>query len=567
MSNITEQQLKKAYSFLSEGRADTAEAFFTNIIKQDFSCASAYWGLLLCEFECLNEKELEALGLPIEKSENYKSAYLYASEEERKKYKKTINKIASSALDKTFLCCRDSNFSIAELWLERCAPNKALFPAKYELAKITVATKNFTELSFTSVSFAASKRIIESSDDEEVKNKWQDGNERLYAKALLRIASYGDIKTYNLATEILAPHDYLTHFNMAKYLAKSPSENNYSAFQKYIAQALNLAPSDITKAYVQELKTKFEGDFYEQKYIRALAFLQSDVPNYESAKKLFQELGNYKDSAERCEFCNKKIKDELESEATKQSTYLPHSAGTPQEYSQSAKKVKKPKTRKTIYVDTDLIKKIASTVVVLAVVTGIIYFIVNFFTVIKPANDYTAAFENYSAGNYEKAARQFGKLGSYKDSELYTKKSTYAFAENLFENKEFEKAAAQFESLGEYNDSKEKAIESRKAHLLSLGQYKELVFQYNVTEITVPQGTTVIAGYAMSGLTEITTVNLPNSIQKIDWGAFQGCSALVTINYDGTMAKWYSVSKNWYWDYGTGSYTVYCTDGQIQKSN
>ena len=217
--------------------------------------------------------------------------------------------------------------------------------------------------------------------------------------------------------------------------------------------------------------------------------------------------------------------------------------------------------------DTDLIKKIASTVVVLAVVTGIIYFIVNFFTVIKPANDYTAAFENYSAGNYEKAARQFGKLGSYKDSELYTKKSTYAFAENLFENKEFEKAAAQFESLGEYNDSKEKAIESRKAHLLSLGQYKELVFQYNVTEITVPQGTTVIAGYAMSGLTEITTVNLPNSIQKIDWGAFQGCSALVTINYDGTMAKWYSVSKNWYWDYGTGSYTVYCTDGQIQKSN
>ncbi len=570
MSKSTEQQLKKAYSFLSEGRAgraDTAEAFFTNIIKQDFSCTSAYWGLLLCEFECLNTEELEALGLPIEKSKNYKSAYLYASEEERKSYKKTINKIASSALEKVLLCCNDGKFSIAELWLERCTEAKSLFPAKYEFAKAMVNTKNFSDFSFNTFSFTTAKRVIEASDDEETKKSWKESNEYFYSKALLSISSSGDMKIYNLAAEVLAPSDYRSHFNMAKYLSRSPSEEKLPMFQKCISQALLLAPSDITKSYVQELKTKFENEVKEQKYNKAIALLQGYLPNYEAARSLFGELGSYKDSAEQYALCDKKIKDALAAEATKQHTYTHTSAETHTYYSQPAKKATTPKIKKKISVDTDLIKKIVSTIAILAIVIGAIYFIANFFTVIKPANDYEAALENYSSGNYEKAAKQFGKLGSYKESELYMQKSTYAFAEELFKNKEFEKAAAQFESLGKYSDSAEKAIESKKAKLLSEGNYKELVLQYNVKEIDVPQGTTVIAGYAMSGLTKITTVNLPNSIQKIDWGAFQDCSALVTINYDGTMAQWQSISKNWYWDYGTGNYTVYCTDGQIQKSN
>lgn len=47
--------------------------------------------------------------------------------------------------------------------------------------------------------------------------------------------------------------------------------------------------------------------------------------------------------------------------------------------------------------------------------------------------------------------------------------------------------------------------------------------------------------------------------------AFVGCSALETVNFDGTIEDWNGWTLPYGWDAGTGNYTVFCSDGQIAK--
>ena len=49
--------------------------------------------------------------------------------------------------------------------------------------------------------------------------------------------------------------------------------------------------------------------------------------------------------------------------------------------------------------------------------------------------------------------------------------------------------------------------------------------------------------------------------------AFYGCTALTEIHYGGTVDRWLNqVTKDTNWDYNTGNYTVYCTDGFVTKA-
>ena len=43
------------------------------------------------------------------------------------------------------------------------------------------------------------------------------------------------------------------------------------------------------------------------------------------------------------------------------------------------------------------------------------------------------------------------------------------------------------------------------------------------------------------------------------------CSNLKTINYGGTTTQWESVEKGYDWDISTGTYTVYCSNGNVNK--
>ena len=76
---------------------------------------------------------------------------------------------------------------------------------------------------------------------------------------------------------------------------------------------------------------------------------------------------------------------------------------------------------------------------------------------------------------------------------------------------------------------------------------------------------TSIGGSAFRDCSSLTSINIPDSVENIYYKAFQGCSKLTEIHYGGTMEDWQWIEKSNEWNSGTGSYTIYCTDGNIKK--
>ena len=61
----------------------------------------------------------------------------------------------------------------------------------------------------------------------------------------------------------------------------------------------------------------------------------------------------------------------------------------------------------------------------------------------------------------------------------------------------------------------------------------------------------------------LETITIPQSVINIGGYAFNGCKMLRTINFEGTIEQWSSITKEDYWDVATIKYTIYCTDGTI----
>ena len=121
----------------------------------------------------------------------------------------------------------------------------------------------------------------------------------------------------------------------------------------------------------------------------------------------------------------------------------------------------------------------------------------------------------------------------------------------------------------------------------SIGEYA-FVYCSGLTSVTIGNGVTSIGKGAFYGCSGLTAVTIPDSVTSIGWGAFYYCSGLTSvaipdsvtsirnyalgdctgltaIHYQGTKAQWNAISKDYYWNDGTGSYTVHCTDGDIAK--
>ena len=93
---------------------------------------------------------------------------------------------------------------------------------------------------------------------------------------------------------------------------------------------------------------------------------------------------------------------------------------------------------------------------------------------------------------------------------------------------------------------------------------------YTGTELYIPEyhhgyKVTGIGGEAFRGCTNLTSITIPGSVTVIGDQAFSGCTSLTNIYYEGTIEQWNSISKYTYWNYRTGNYTIYCTDGNITK--
>jgi hypothetical protein len=88
----------------------------------------------------------------------------------------------------------------------------------------------------------------------------------------------------------------------------------------------------------------------------------------------------------------------------------------------------------------------------------------------------------------------------------------------------------------------------------------------SLTDVNIPNSVTTIGQGAFCECDSLTNVIIPNSVTSIGIGAFGTCTSLTSVIFGGTTAQWNAISKVDRWDYNAGAYTVYCTDGVVDKN-
>ena len=81
----------------------------------------------------------------------------------------------------------------------------------------------------------------------------------------------------------------------------------------------------------------------------------------------------------------------------------------------------------------------------------------------------------------------------------------------------------------------------------------------------IGSGVTIIpeSAFDHSALIEIS---IPKSLTEIGSYAFNWCGELTTISFGGTVEEWLAITKKSHFDDLTPNYTVYCTDGKVDKN-
>ncbi len=85
-----------------------------------------------------------------------------------------------------------------------------------------------------------------------------------------------------------------------------------------------------------------------------------------------------------------------------------------------------------------------------------------------------------------------------------------------------------------------------------------------LSNIMIPHGVSSIESDTFTNCNELISISIPVSVTNIKY-AFSSCNNLSEIHFNGTIAQWNAIEKANEWDRDIRTYTVYCTDGQINK--
>ena len=74
--------------------------------------------------------------------------------------------------------------------------------------------------------------------------------------------------------------------------------------------------------------------------------------------------------------------------------------------------------------------------------------------------------------------------------------------------------------------------------------------------------TKIIYGYAFA-YRKLTSVTIPSSVIFIGSGAFNNCTTLTTIHFEGTVEQWNAIEFGDHWNYNVPATEVICSDGTV----
>ena len=84
-----------------------------------------------------------------------------------------------------------------------------------------------------------------------------------------------------------------------------------------------------------------------------------------------------------------------------------------------------------------------------------------------------------------------------------------------------------------------------------------------LTTIQIPNTVTRIEDGAFRGCQGLVTIIIPESVTSIGSASFNNCYALTDFHFNGTMEQWEAISKGNDWNLNATFFVVYCTDGEV----
>ncbi len=78
--------LKRGYLFLEDGDTTSAKSYFNKVLDRNPEEAQAYWGMMLIDLKCQNNKQVSALSIDLDNNSNYKKAIRFGTDKQIQEY-------------------------------------------------------------------------------------------------------------------------------------------------------------------------------------------------------------------------------------------------------------------------------------------------------------------------------------------------------------------------------------------------------------------------------------------------------------------------------------------------